>query len=100
MQFSKLLWNELDLALVRCDIYQGKYDRNEGESMTEHYVRYASLEGELAATFDWVWFSDSINLSFFYGNSTRHACRKSKVVPWGTGILMENVVIGEFTGIL
>jgi hypothetical protein len=42
-QFSKLFWNELEQSRVRCDIYQGKYDRNGGESTTEHYVRYASL---------------------------------------------------------
>jgi len=42
-QFSKLFWNELEQFRVRCDIYQGKYNKNGGESMTEHYVRYASL---------------------------------------------------------
>jgi hypothetical protein len=41
--FSKLFWNELEQSRVRCDIYQGKYDSNGGESMTGHYVRYASL---------------------------------------------------------
>jgi hypothetical protein len=46
-QFSKLFWNELEQARVRCDIYQGKYDRNEGESMTEQYVMYASLAANL-----------------------------------------------------
>jgi hypothetical protein len=46
-QFSKLFWNELEQSRVRCDIYQGKYDRNGGESMTEHYVRYASLAANL-----------------------------------------------------
>jgi hypothetical protein len=34
-QFAKLFWNELEQSRVRCDIYQGKYDRSEGESMTE-----------------------------------------------------------------
>lgn len=46
-QFSKLFWNELEQSRVRCDIYQGKYDRNGGESMTEHYFRYASLAANL-----------------------------------------------------
>jgi hypothetical protein len=46
-QFAKLFWNELEQSRVRCDIYQGKYDRREGESMTEHYVRYASLAANL-----------------------------------------------------
>jgi len=46
-QFSKLFWNELEQSQVRCDIYQGKYDRNGGESMTEHYVRYESLAANL-----------------------------------------------------
>ena len=46
-QFSRLFWNELEQSRVRCDIYQGKYDRNGGESMTEHYVRYASLAANL-----------------------------------------------------
>jgi hypothetical protein len=46
-QFSKLFWNELEQAIGRCDIYQGKYDRNDGESMTEHYVRYARLAANL-----------------------------------------------------
>jgi hypothetical protein len=46
-QFSKLFWNELEQSRVRCDIYQGKYDRNGGENMTEHYVRYASLAANL-----------------------------------------------------
>jgi hypothetical protein len=35
-QFSQLFWNELNQSRVRCDIFQGKYDRNGGESMTEH----------------------------------------------------------------
>jgi hypothetical protein len=42
-QFSKLSWNELEQSRVRCDIYQGKYDRNGDESRMEHYIRYASL---------------------------------------------------------
>jgi hypothetical protein len=42
-QFSKLFWNELEQSRVWCDIYQGKYDSNGVGSMTEHYVRYASL---------------------------------------------------------
>jgi hypothetical protein len=46
-QFSKLFWNKLEQSRVRCDIYQGKYDRNGGESMTEYYVRYASLAANL-----------------------------------------------------
>jgi hypothetical protein len=46
-QFTKLFWNELEQSRVQCDIYQGKYDRSEGESMTEHYVRYASLAANL-----------------------------------------------------
>jgi hypothetical protein len=46
-QVSKLFWNELKQARVRCDIYQGKYDRNEGESMTENYVRYVRLAANL-----------------------------------------------------
>jgi hypothetical protein len=46
-QFARLFWNELEQARVRCDIYQGKYDKNEGESMAEHYVRYASLAANL-----------------------------------------------------
>ena len=46
-QFSKLFWNELEQSRVRCDIYQGKYNRNGRESMTEHYVRYASLGANL-----------------------------------------------------
>jgi hypothetical protein len=46
-QFSKLFWNELEQSRVRCEIYQGRYDRNGGESMTEHYVRYASLAANL-----------------------------------------------------
>ena len=47
MQFSKLFWNELEQSRVRCDIYQGKYDKSGGESMTEHYVRYARLAANL-----------------------------------------------------
>ena len=46
-QLSKLFWKELEQSRVRCDIWQGKYDRNGGESMTEHYVLYASLVANL-----------------------------------------------------
>jgi hypothetical protein len=46
-QFAKLFWNELEQSRVRCDIYLGKYDWSEGESMTEHYVRYVSLAANL-----------------------------------------------------
>jgi len=46
-QFSKLFWNELEQSRVRCNIYRGKYDRNVGESMTEHYVRYTSVAANL-----------------------------------------------------
>jgi len=46
-QLSKLFWNQLEQPTVRCDIYQGKYDRNGGEYMTESYVRYASLAANL-----------------------------------------------------
>jgi len=46
-QFSKLFWNEPEQARARCDIWQGRYDRNGGESMTEHYVLYASLTANL-----------------------------------------------------
>jgi len=46
-QLSKLFWNELEQSRDRCDIYQGKYDRNGGESMTDYYVRYASLAANL-----------------------------------------------------
>ena len=33
--FSKLFRNKLKQSRVRCDIYQRKYDRNGGESITE-----------------------------------------------------------------
>jgi hypothetical protein len=46
-QFAKLFWNELEQSRLRCGIYQGKYGRSEGESMIEHYVRYASLAENL-----------------------------------------------------
>jgi len=49
-QISKLLLNELEQSRVRCDIYQGKYDRNGVESMTEHYARYASLAANFQPT--------------------------------------------------
>ena len=34
-QFSKLFWNEMEQSRFRCDIYQGKYDRNGGEPEAE-----------------------------------------------------------------
>jgi hypothetical protein len=46
-QFSKLLWGELQQSRVQCDIYQGKHNGNGRKSMTEHYVRYASLAANL-----------------------------------------------------
>jgi len=46
-QFSKLFWNKLEQSRVRCDIYQGKCDRNGRESMSEHYFRYAGLASNL-----------------------------------------------------
>jgi hypothetical protein len=46
-QFARLFWNKFEQAGVRCDIYQGKYDKNEGEYMAEHYVRFASLAAYL-----------------------------------------------------
>jgi hypothetical protein len=46
-QFSKLFWNELEQSRVRCDVYQGRYNRDSGETMTEHYVKYASLAANL-----------------------------------------------------
>jgi len=42
-QFSKLFWNKLEQSRVQCDIYQGKYDWNVGESTTEHYIRIVNL---------------------------------------------------------
>jgi hypothetical protein len=46
-QFYQLFWNELEQSRVRCEIYEGWCDRKGGESMTEHYVRYASLAANL-----------------------------------------------------
>jgi hypothetical protein len=46
-QLHKLFWNDLEQPRVRCEIYVWWCDRKGGESMTEHYVCYASLAANL-----------------------------------------------------
>ena len=46
-QFSKFLWNDLRQAQVKVSIYQDKFDRRSGESMAQHFLRYANLASNL-----------------------------------------------------
>ena len=41
--FTKFLWNSPTQSRIRCSIYQDKFTRQDGESMTSHYLRYANL---------------------------------------------------------
>jgi hypothetical protein len=46
-QFSKILWNDLRQAQVKVSIYLDKFDRRSGESMAQHFLRYANLASNL-----------------------------------------------------
>jgi len=45
--FTKFLWNAPTQSRIRCSIYQDKFNRQEGEAMTSHYLRYANLAANL-----------------------------------------------------
>lgn len=46
-QVTQLLWNDQKQANIRCSIFQDKYDRNGGETLAEHYLRYVNLAANL-----------------------------------------------------
>ena len=45
--FTNFLWNSPTQSRVRCSIYQDKFTRQDGETMTSHYLRYANLAANL-----------------------------------------------------
>jgi hypothetical protein len=45
--FFKFLWNSPTQSRIRCSIYQNKFTRQDGESMTSHYFRHANLAANL-----------------------------------------------------
>jgi len=45
--FTKCLWNSPIQSRIRCSIYQDKFTRKDGESMTSHHLRYANLAANL-----------------------------------------------------
>jgi hypothetical protein len=48
--FTKFLWNSPTQSRIRCSIYQDKFTRQNGESTTSHYLKYANLAANLQAT--------------------------------------------------
>jgi hypothetical protein len=45
--FTTFLRNSPTQSRIRCSIYQDKFTRQDGESMTSHYLRYANLAANL-----------------------------------------------------
>jgi hypothetical protein len=45
--FTKFLWNSPTQSRIRCSNYQDKFARQDGESMTSHYLRYENLAANL-----------------------------------------------------
>jgi len=45
--FTKFLWNSPTQSRIRCKTYQDKFTRQDGESMTSDYLRYANLAANL-----------------------------------------------------
>jgi len=47
IKFTNLFWSKLHQSRNRCAIYQDNYSRQEGESMTAHYLEHSNLESNL-----------------------------------------------------
>jgi len=45
--FTKFLWNSPTQSRIRCSIFQDKFIRLDGESMTSHYLRYVNFVANL-----------------------------------------------------
>ena len=45
--FANISWSKPHQSRIRCALYQDKYSRKEGESMTAHFLRYANLASNL-----------------------------------------------------
>lgn len=45
--FTNFFWNSPAQARIRCSIYQDKFTRQDGETMTSHYLKYANLAANL-----------------------------------------------------
>jgi len=45
--FKKFLWNSPTQYRIRCSMYQDKFTKQDGESLTSHYLRYANLAANL-----------------------------------------------------
>jgi hypothetical protein len=46
--FSELLWDGTRRSEIRCQVYQDGYTYRSGESLSEHYIRYANLASMLS----------------------------------------------------
>ena len=44
---TTFLWNAPTQSRIRCSIYQHKFTRQDGESMTSHYLKYANRAANL-----------------------------------------------------
>jgi hypothetical protein len=43
-----LLWDETQQSEIRCRLYQDRYNYRSGESLSEHYIRYANMASILS----------------------------------------------------
>jgi hypothetical protein len=48
--FMELLWDCTRQSEIRCRMYQDNYDYRSGESLSEHYIRYANMDSMLSLT--------------------------------------------------
>lgn len=45
--FTNLFWSKPHQSRIMCAIYQDKYSRQEGESVTAHYLKHSNLASNL-----------------------------------------------------
>jgi hypothetical protein len=46
--FTELLWDGTRESEIRCRVYQDRYNYRPGESLSEHYIRYAKMASMLS----------------------------------------------------
>jgi len=46
--FTELLWGGTRQSEIRCRVYQDRYNHKSGESLSEHYIRYANMASMLS----------------------------------------------------
>jgi len=44
----ELVWDGTRWSEIRCRVYQDQYNYRSGESLSEHYIRYANMAGTLS----------------------------------------------------